>query len=206
VSGPGLKERFDVYNPGTQEADVELKPTLDQGSADAFTVTVPQGDRVSLEIDGQQRIPPGIGQAWVVRSTNGAPVVAERIIQAASASGHTGVGDTLGTPRLATGWVFGAGSAGSGADEWLVLFDPGTAPAQVTVVASGMGKPQSLPPVTLSPGSRQLVHIGATYPEGIVVLHVASSAPIAAERAQFITAGPGLSDSIGIIGTEATHG
>jgi hypothetical protein len=96
--------------------------------------------------------------------------------------------------------VFAGGSAGAGADEWLALFDPGPAPAHVQLTASGLGRAQPLPAVTVAAGSRQLVHIGAEYPKGIVVLAVAADAPIVAERGQFLTTGPGMSDSIGIVG------
>jgi hypothetical protein len=209
VSGPGLREHFEIYNPGNQEADIQLAPVLDQGSAEPFPLTVPPFDRVSLEVDKQQRIPPGVGQAWVLTSTNDVPVVAERVIEAGPPGPHTGVGDTFGTPRPATGWVFPAGSAGPGADEWLVLFNPSDAPARVSLTASGLGQPQPLPVVALAAGSRRAIEISTELPKGIVVLEVTSTVPIVAERAQFVLGGPGMSDSTGILAAtppEVGHG
>jgi hypothetical protein len=199
-TGSGLSETFHIYNPGANEADVQLTPVLEEGSADPFDLTVPPDAVTTLEVDQQQRIPPGVGEAWVLTSTNGAPVVAERLSVSAPPAVHTGISDTIGTPVLATRWLFPAGSAATGADEWLVTFNPGSRPAHIQVVASGSGQPQDLPAFTVAPGSRRAIQLSTVYPKGIVMLDVRSDVPVAAERAQFVVGGPGMSGSIGIVG------
>jgi len=199
AAGAGLDEHFEIFNPGATEARVQLAPTLDQGSADPFDLTVPADDKISLDIPQQARIPPGIGQSWVLSSANGVPVVAERVIDAVSPAVRAGVSDTTGAPRLSTGWEFPAGSAAAGSDEWIVLFNPGNRTADVTLSASGLGLSQ---PVAvggaLLPGTRRAVDIGVAHPQAICVIDVASDVPVVAERAQFTIGAPGLSDSVGI--------
>jgi hypothetical protein len=196
----GVTERFDVFNPGNVEADVSAAPILEQGSADPFNLTVPPQGMISLQVDQQPRIPPGVGQAWVLTSTNGVGVVAERVITSGPPAAATGVADTTGASAPARRWVFPEGSAANGADEWLVVFDPGAAPAHVSVVASGAGQATVLPALVIGPGSRQAVDIGRIDPAGIVVLDVGSDVPIVAERRQFATTGAGMSNATGIAG------
>ncbi len=160
---------------------------------------MPADARISLDVSQQPRIPPGIGQAWVLSSTNGVPVVAELVIDAVAPAARSGVSDTTGAPRLSTGWVFPAGSAAAGADEWIVLFNPGTRPARVTVAASGAGRSQPVAAgAALAAGSRRAIDIGVVHPQAISVIEVTSDVPIVAERAQFTIGAPGLSDTVGI--------
>jgi hypothetical protein len=160
---------------------------------------VPADARISLDVSQQPRIPPGIGQAWVLSSTNGVPVVAERVIDAVPPATRSGVSDTTGTPILSTAWVFPAGSAAAGSDEWIVLFNPGSHPARVTMSASGIGQSQAVDVGgPLPPRSRRAIDLGVAHPQAISVVDVTSDVPIAVERAQFTIGAPGLSDSVGI--------
>jgi hypothetical protein len=195
--GPGVRERFDVYNPGSTEADVSAAPILDQGSADPFDVSVPPEGMVSLEVDTQARIPPGVGQAWALTSTNGAPFVAERVITSGRPATQTGVAATIGSDATAKRWVFGAGATTGGEAERLVIVNPGGADAHVSVVASGDGGAVHLPAVVVPAAGRASVDIGALHPAGVVMLDVTSDTPVVAERALY---GTGPSHSVGIAG------
>jgi hypothetical protein len=198
--GPGVTERFDVYNPGPIEADLSAAPILDQGSADPFDLTVPPEGVVSLPVDQQARIPPGVGQAWVLTSANGVPVVVERVITSAPPAAASGVGDAIGAPATADRWVFAGGSAAAGADERLIVLNPGAAAAHVSVVASGAGTAVRLPALVVAPGTRQAIDIGRIDPAAVVVLDVTADVPVVAERAQYMTSGPGMSEGTGIAG------
>ncbi|GAC1313790.1 MAG: hypothetical protein NVSMB16_10540 [Acidimicrobiales bacterium] len=201
VAAKGRTEHFEIYNPGLKEAQVDVSPFLDRGSADPFTLTIPPGDRLAVQIDKESRIPPNVGQSWVVASTNGVPVVAERVMEATSDSARVGVGDTLGAPQGAKRWLFAAGSAMLPADEYLIVFNPTDRRVTVTVTASGLG--DSAPvgsPFTLAPSTRQALHVNDSVSKGIVVLDVSADGPVVAERAQSRADGPGLSSTIGIAG------
>lgn len=203
VKAPGVTEHFDVYNPNDTEAQVQVAAILEQGGAEPFVLTVPPRDRVSLQVDQEPRIPASVGQAWVVTSTNAVPVVVERVYEELSPAPRTGVAVSMGAPHLSNRWVFPAGSSGDGADEYLIVANPGSGPVKVTVTASGVGQPVVLPglgPLRLAPGTRQAVRIGDIHRAGIVMLDVTADAPIVAERSQANVSTPGLSGSLGIAG------
>ena len=96
--------------------------------------------------------------------------------------------------------MFAAGSATGGFDEWLVVANPGSAIAHVSVVASGDGHAVRLPSLTVAPQTRQAIDLARFDPGASVVLDVTSDAPVVAERAQYVTSGPGLSDGTGAAG------
>ena len=201
VIAKGRTEHFELYNPGSKEAQVDVGAVLERGSVDPFSVTVPAGDRVSVQVDQEGRIPPTVGQSWVVASTNGVPIVSERVMEAASDSGRVGVADTLGAPKAARRWLFAAGSASDNADEYLIVFNPGDRPVDVTLTGSGLGESVPLGPVfTLAPSTRRAVHVNELLNKGIVVAEVNASGPVVAERAQSRNPGPGLSSTIGVAG------
>jgi len=68
----------------------------------------------------------------------------------------------------------------------------------VAVVASGGGTAVKLPALVVGAGSREAVDIGTVDPAAVVVLDVSADVPIVAERAQYVTAGPGISGGTGI--------
>lgn len=195
--GPGVTERFDVFNPSAKEASVSVAPLLEQGSAEPFDLSVPPLGVASLEVDAQARIPPGVGQAWVVTSSNGVPVVPERVITSTAPGGARGTAGTIGAPAPARRWVFAAGSTTNGEDERLVLVNPGGTDAHVSVVASGNGGAVRLPAVKVPAASRVSVDVTALDPSDVVMLDVTADTPIVAERALY---GRGPSDAIGIVG------
>lgn len=207
VSAKGRAEHFEIYNPGTAEAQVDVSPFLDRGAADPFNLTVAPGDRISLQIDKEPRIPPNVGQSWAVASTNAVPVVVERVMEATSDSARIGVADTTGAPDGARRWLFAAGSATPPADEYLIVFNPSDRPVRVTVTASGLGERVPLgAPFTLAPSTRLAIHVNDIVNKGIVVLDLDADGPVVAERAQSRSDGPGLSSTIGIAGAGGNGG
>jgi len=203
-SGNGANEHFEIYNPGKKEAQVDLVPFLQSGSADPFQISVPPGDRVSLQVSQQARIPPGIQQSWLITSTNGISVVAERIVEWTPPAAVAGITDTVGAPRTSTRWVFPAGAVTATADEHLVLMNPGAVPATVRVLASGAGHVETAPvgpaPVIVAPSGRTVLHVQGPAAIDPVVLDVVATAPIVAERVQNGVGVPGASSTIGIAG------
>jgi hypothetical protein len=76
-------ERIVVYNPGGERAEVEVRvlPTSD-GSEPApqpFRLSIRAGTFAIVDYGAEDRVIPGVEHATVVRSTNGVPVVAERV-------------------------------------------------------------------------------------------------------------------------------
>ncbi|MHB8505714.1 MAG: DUF5719 family protein, partial [Acidimicrobiales bacterium] len=81
-TAPGTVEVFTLYNPGSATARVSLAARLDQGTAEPFSLTVGPGQVTTVDTSASARIPAGVAYAAVLQSTNGVPIVAERVVTA----------------------------------------------------------------------------------------------------------------------------
>ncbi|MDP9386545.1 MAG: hypothetical protein M3Q48_01110, partial [Actinomycetota bacterium] len=107
----------------------------------------------------------------------------------------------LGARRAATRWLFPVGAARAGVEESVVVLNAGTRPATVSVtgLAGGQALPvDGLQELTLAPGRRQALPIGAHVQRDPLPLLVTSSAPVVVERRLSVVGGPGLSATMGI--------
>src|SRR4029453_18886619 len=86
-------ERIVVYNPGDERAQVEVQvlPTSDEPAPapQPFRLSVRGGTFAAVDYGAEDRVVPGVEHATLVRSTNGVPVVAERVPPAAGEAGGT---------------------------------------------------------------------------------------------------------------------
>lgn len=193
-------ERFSLANPGPREAQALLEVSLDQGVAEPFEITVPPWDRVTITFNEESRIPKGVGHATTVRSLNGVPVVATRIVESAGPQGG-GRADVMGARRSATQWLFVAGGVGQGLDEWIVVQNPGDEPAVVSLVGLTGGAEVPLEraqEVTVEPGRRRAFRVGESLRRSPLPLMVRSRSPVVAERTIYAGGRPGLSVVMGI--------
>lgn len=197
----GLAETYTVFNPGEEEALVDVEVTLDTGDAEPFELTVPARGRVEVVTNGEDRLPKGVGRAAVVRSLNGIGVVAEHSVGSAPPAPRLGRVDLLGSPRTARAWLFAVGAATPTHDLWLVVYNPGPAPAtvDVTALAGGTALPvEGLQRVNVAPGRRWVVRVGEHIQREALPLLVRADVAVVAERAVFVVGGPGVSDDMGI--------
>jgi hypothetical protein len=201
VAATGVDERYELYNPSAQEAEVSVALLLDQGSADPFDLTVAPHGRLTLTVNGESRIPKGIAHAGVVSSANGVPIVVERVIVATPPSKHVGISDLIGAPRASPHWLFVTGAANDAQDEWLVVFNPGNFPTDVSVTGLVLGQPLSvdgLQAVQVPPGQRVAMRLGDHLSQGNLILLVDARAPVVVERDLYRTGGVGMSAALGI--------
>ena len=112
LTSDGLAERFQVYNPSKQEAQVQVSLTLDAGEAEPLQLTVPRESRVTVVANDETRIPKSVGHSVTVRTTSGPDVVVERSVDGASPSSRTGLSIALGARLPATRWATAAGAGG----------------------------------------------------------------------------------------------
>jgi hypothetical protein len=200
VVGEGRGERFQVFNPSPQEAEVEVALGLDEGEAEPLRLTVPRESRVTVDAANEARIPKGVGHAVTVRSTNGVGVVAERTMHAA-APGRAGVSHMLGA-RLATlSWATAAGQADDAVDEWLVVQNPGPTPVSfsVTVLVDGARvTPEALQGLAVAPGSRRPVRVVDAVRGTATPVVVTGTAPVVVERDLYRARGPGLGMGVAV--------
>jgi hypothetical protein len=198
--GAGVGERFHVYNPTNDEAQVSIELALESGAAEPFDLTIAPRARVTVVADEEERVPKEVGHAATVVSLNGVPVVAERTVVAVPpAVRGSGVADSLGIPLSAHEWVLAAGGTSPTMDEWVVAYNPGPdeATVNVQVLASDtLLDLEGLSDVKVKPGRRLAVRIPIQRED--LPLLVQSSAPVVVERGMYPVGSPGLALSSGV--------
>ena len=199
VVRPDVTERYSLFNPNPGEAQVALEVNLDEGAAEPFEITVPAGDRVTMTLNEETRIPKGVGHSAVVRSLNGVPVVVSRAIEAGGSSG-AGRTDSLGARRAANRWLFPAGGASPTVDEWIAVQNPGPRAASISVSGlAGQSVPmEKLQGVRVEPGRRLVFRLGEHVRRFPLAVLVTSTSPVVAERSGYGVGRPGRSATVGI--------
>jgi hypothetical protein len=197
----GLAERFQVYNPSKQEAQVQLSLALDAGEAEPLQLTVPRESRVTVVAADESRIPKGVGHSVTVQTTSGPDVVVERTVDGASPSSRTGLSISLGARLPATRWATAAGGADDNNDQWIVVQNPGPRAAQFTVNLLGDGAPVivgGFSAIDVPAGQRKELHINTSVKRATTPMLITASAPVVVERDTYKVKGPGLGMSAAI--------
>jgi hypothetical protein len=188
-------ERIVVYNPGDDraEVDVRLVPTTDapEPAPQPFRLTVGPGRFEVVDYGSQDRVVAGVGHATVVRSTNGVPVVAERVTidegpeQGADDERPGELSAAAGSRLAATTWRLPDVGELGGDDRTIeaVVFNPGADRAATVRFRTPAGEVGT--PVEVPPGARVAVALGpdatgtADAPTALVA---ESDAPVVVER------------------------
>ncbi|HVE47534.1 MAG TPA: DUF5719 family protein [Acidimicrobiales bacterium] len=201
VAGAGVTERYAIANPADREAKVLMEVTLAEGAAEPLERTVPPEGRLEVVMNPDVGIPVGVAHAVVIRSLNGVPVVASRELEAAAPAPRLGRDDVLGARRLARSWVFAAGGVDGSIDEWIVVHNPGSRPASVSIAGVAEGQLlaiEGLQDVKVGPGRREAFRLGDHVKRMPLPVVVTSSVPIVTERALYSVGAPGFSATMGI--------
>ncbi len=205
-TGPGILEQIVVYNPTDRVAEVEVEVRLDDpdtnGIPEPFELTASPGRYVILDLHAEDRMVPGVGHSTFVRSLNGVPVVAERVVAAVEGAPRRGVGSTLGAPLGAPLWYISGGGTSAERDEFLTLLNVSIdEPVTYSVIALANGQElaiQGLQDRTLEPGARASIRVGDHVQREDLPLVVIASRAIVAERGLYRVGGDGLSHAMGI--------
>ena len=203
-----VREEFVVYNPGEEQAEVEIEFVLDDpetnGIPEPIDLSLPPGSHQSIDVNADGRVPAEIAHTVIVRAANAVPVVAERVLFS-SGEDRGGIAVTTGSPVEAEQWTFSAGAVTETVDEFLVLvnLDPQIlAEIDVTAVVNGQLVPVAdLQGIELGGSERLAIRIGehiANRPQ--LPLVVTSTEPIVAERAVYQVGEDdrGISNSVGV--------
>lgn len=186
----GVGERLHVYNPGDEEAEIDVLVALadpaTNGVPAPFELTVPAEDWVTLDLSEEDRIPVEIPHAITVESVNGVPVVAERVVDDESPSARTGISAELGSRIATERWVLPAGAATEETDELVTVFNPSDRAATLTVVPlDGTASPSpitDLAAVELPAGQRIGLRLGDFVEAEQLPVVVESTEPVVVER------------------------
>jgi hypothetical protein len=202
-AGNGVNESYVIYNPGADTAQLRLSVDLDQGAAEPFDLSVGPGQVTMVVSSKEVRIPPGVGHSAVLQSRNEVPVVAERVVAAASPSGWSGVGELPGGLVAAPRWLLAAALSDHTHDGWVVLYNPGSAPVRATLYSQGPGGQTALSTVSVPGGRRATVHLNQLRPVIDGQLLVNASGPVFTEQVVYAangTTGVSLSSGVPLAG------
>lgn len=200
----GTNERLHVYNPGEDEAEVDVTVLLDDpevnGVPAPFEVTIPGRDYVTLDYNEEERIPAEIPHATVVTSVNGVPVVAERVVAEFDPSAREGIAATMGSRMAAERWLLPAGAATDEIDEVVTVFNPGSAATEVRIVRldGGDGAIDGLEPVEVPAGQRRAIRLGEHVDTEELPLVVEADTPVVVERRLAEIDDLGVASTLGI--------
>jgi hypothetical protein len=190
IGADAYQERYTIYNPGDEPAEIDVAILLDDpetnGVAEPFEITVQPRRYTVIDVFADGRVPVGVAHAAVVRTRNDVPVVAQRVIVGQPGSAQRGVGFTLGAPVVATRWLAPVGAVAGASGAALVVFNPSpTEPVEFSVRAIGGGRYEvieGLDGATLAPLGRAIVDVG---PEGLgfdgLALEVEAAGPLVVE-------------------------
>lgn len=204
----GLREVVTVYNPTDVQAEVDVEvavdPSDDPGVVTGvapFELSIAPGRFAQVDVAADERVPAGLGHAVIVRSQNGVPVVAERLISSDDPAPRTGVAVTLGSPIAAERWLTAVGGTGEDESEFLVVLNPSLESiARVSVATptpSQLLAIDGLQDLEVQPGARLRIDLGAHVNRNTLPLVVSATQPVVVERGLYPAVG-GISQSIAL--------
>jgi hypothetical protein len=200
---------FDTYvllqNPGAAQAAVTMTFQLQNGTAAPLDVAVPAQSRVTVRLDDL----PGLADASVstkATSTNGVMFNAERAMYF-DYKGYKGGHDSIGTISPSATWYLAEGYTGTtpgggNVDTWVLVQNPGTQDATVTMKFQLQGGTAPDKVFNLPAGTRQSILLNDLPGVGgfSVSTKVTANQPVVAERAMYFNydGKDDGSDSIGV--------
>ncbi|MBU1670355.1 MAG: IPT/TIG domain-containing protein [Actinobacteria bacterium] len=171
----GFETYLLLFNPNGIEQSVTVG--LLTGNPHTKTFTVPPWTRVTVNLERE------FGPLEAALSlTSDLPFVCERSMYW---DGFKGGHNSLGQSSPSRQWYFAEGSTAWGFEEWLLLGNPGSEPAEVNVFAytdTGMAPLTSL---SVPPGGRTTLRVNDCIPGSNVSLEISSSTPVIAERSMY---------------------
>ncbi|MBU4174652.1 MAG: C40 family peptidase [Actinobacteria bacterium] len=178
---------FDTYvligNPGSEAADVTVTFMTDSGGTVDVQCVVAPFSRYTVEVDS---VPGMEAREFSTRVTAGSPVVVERSMYfdyLGITDGHNSPGVT----ELSNVWYFAEGYTGGGFDTYVLMSNPGSQAADVTVTLLADDGTREETAYVVDPHSRRTVavdNIEGWEAREFSVLAYASE-PIVAERAMY---------------------
>ena len=179
-----------LLNPNAVPTLVQVHFLREDGSVVDDTELVPPMSRKSVFVNLLFTTP-----GFATQITADQPIVVERAMYFDDdQAGH----DTLATANPGTTWFLAAGSSRGGFDTWLLVENPGAAPASVRasfITDSGTVVTQ---PLFVLPHSRQSLYTDPLIPNATYGIRVDSDQPIVAERAVYFDNGHAGFDSAAV--------
>ncbi|HLM65686.1 MAG TPA: DUF5719 family protein [Acidimicrobiales bacterium] len=206
--GGGRREQIVVYNPTDEraEVDVSVRPSGGDGREPPppFGLTIRAGGYEVIDYGEDERVPRDVGHATVVRSRNGVPVVAERVLSFPGSAGDIAAG--TGATFADRSWLFATRGSDDDAVAFLVAYNPDRdRPARVSATGYVDGEavaPDELQDVEVPPGGRAELRFEGDLDTGDLAAVIDSDLPIVVERSLENADGGGQAVGPGILGDE----
>ncbi|MCG2796281.1 MAG: DUF5719 family protein, partial [Actinomycetia bacterium] len=170
-----------IQNPNDTPTDVTLTYMTDNGEVPGGTITVAPNSRDSVNVELTV-------QTYNVstKATADKPVIAERAMYYSTETtyrqcAHSSIGVTAPSDT----WYLAEGSTFGGFETWILVQNPGTEPATVTLTYQTDTGEVPGPTRTVQPGSRESFEVSQTVQTYEVSTTVTSDKPVIAERAMY---------------------
>ncbi|MHB8896222.1 MAG: DUF5719 family protein [Candidatus Geothermincolia bacterium] len=187
-----------VQNPNDSAATVNLRYMTPTGVASGPKASIPANSRATFFVADS------VPDQWSVSTeiTSNKPVVAERSMYWNNRiEGH----DSVGTNEPAKTWYLAEGSTNGGMETWILVQNPNTAAAKVTLTYMTPDGQVAGPVVSLPANARQTFFVADTVPsQWSVSTKVTSDKPVIAERAMYGNNRSWGTDSIGVAAAAQT--
>jgi hypothetical protein len=140
VEGSDVTESYVLFNPGDRPATALVQVRTDdaarRGIIEPYEVTVRPRQYTVVSLAQDDRVPVDVGRWAQVFTTDGPPIVAERVVQARGGAPEKGVSYAMGSPLQASRWIVPAAAAPGVAASRISILNPSSATgASVTVTA-----------------------------------------------------------------------
>ncbi|MBM3958007.1 MAG: hypothetical protein FJ313_08155, partial [Gemmatimonadetes bacterium] len=175
----GYDEYVLVANPGDVDAEVELVCMTPRGPVTPPGFTVAAGARVTVLVN--EALP---GSDVSVGVTSDRAVVAERAMYWDNGTGKAGH-NAMGVPQPRKECFLAEGSTGWGFEEWVLVQNPGDAPAEVSVTYLTAAGPRHRAGLTVPARGRATIDVGADLPGTDLSTRISSDVPVIAERSMY---------------------
>jgi hypothetical protein len=168
-----------VQNPNAYPAAVRLTFMTDAGPSAGPSFELAALSRKSINI--ADSLPGAAGVSTVVQSTS--PVVVERAMYGSARRWATG---TAGVTAPSTTWYLAEGCTAPGFETWVLVQNPGTQAAMVTLGYMTSAGKRAGPSFRLGPSSRKTVNVADVAPgQWDVSTSVESDRPVVVERSMY---------------------
>ncbi|MBK5092901.1 MAG: IPT/TIG domain-containing protein, partial [Actinobacteria bacterium] len=192
---------FDTYvlmaNPNASAATVNVVYNTNLGRIPRpVPITVPANSRVTLHVSNDV---PNVEVSTILQAS--VPIVAERAVYWNDRIEGT---DSIGVTAGSKTWYLAEGSTSHGFETWVLIQNPGTAEANVTVTymtSNGIVKKPTFP---VAAGQRYTIDVGRDVGFCDVSTKVESDQDIVCERSMYWDARRGGHDSIGVTSPSRT--
>ena len=156
------------------------------GTTETATKTIPATGRATVDVNSDVPALVGFDHSVTIATTNSVEFVAERAIYKDYgtvdwAAGHCSIGST----NPSTTWYLPEGSTAGNFDEFILLQNPGSTAATVTLTYLSESTTAVTATTTVGATSRKTVDPSVTIPSGHFSTKIESTEDIVAERAMY---------------------